>query len=417
MERQSQPSRSYARSSSLFDRACEVIPGGIYGHVAPALTVPQGSPYYASRAEGSRYWDVDGNEFIDFLCGYGPVVLGYRHPEVEEAAERQRRDGDCFNHPGPVMVELAEKLVDLVDFADWAVFAKNGSDMTTWAMQVSREHTRRKKILMVEGAYHGVAPWCTPGTGGLIDEDREHVHTFRWNDLESFDALLHRFASETAGVIVTPFHHPLFRDSELPQEGFLQSIQARCREHGIVLILDDVRGGFRLHLGGSHRYFGFEPDLSCFSKAMGNGYGISATVGRDELRKAAGRVFLTGGFWNGAVAMAAALATIRILERDDVPRRLHEVGESLCKGLGDRAAGHGLQLRVSGPPALPFMTFANESNLHRSQHFALEAMNRGVFFHPHHNWFLCAEHGPAEIDEALDVADAAFAAIKERFGD
>ena len=126
MSTQLPPARSYAQSSRLFDRACEVIPGGIYGHVAPALSVPQGSPYYASRAEGCRYWDVDGNEFIDFLCGYGPVVLGYRHPEVEEAAERQRRDGDCFNHPGPVMVELAEKLVDLIDFADWAVFAKNG---------------------------------------------------------------------------------------------------------------------------------------------------------------------------------------------------------------------------------------------------------------------------------------------------
>jgi glutamate-1-semialdehyde 2,1-aminomutase len=360
---------------------------------------------------------VDGNEFIDFLCGYGPVVLGYRHPEVEEAAERQRRDGDCFNHPGPVMVELAEKLVDLIDFADWAVFAKNGSDMTTWAIQVAREHTRRKKIFMVEGAYHGVAPWCTPGTGGLIEEDREHVHCFRWNDLASFDALLHRFGGEAAGVIVTPFHHPLFHDSQLPEDGFLQSIQEKCRQHGMVFILDDIRGGFRLHLGGSHRYFGFEPDMSCYSKAMGNGYGISATVGRGALRKAAGRVFLTGGFWNGAVGMAAALATIRILERDDVPRRLEELGESLCAGLRDRAARHGLELRMSGPPALPFMTFANESNLHRSQHFAREAMNRGVFFHPHHNWFLCADHGHAEIAQALEAADAAFAGVKRRFGD
>jgi glutamate-1-semialdehyde 2,1-aminomutase len=413
----SRPRRPYEQSLSLFDRACEVIPGGIYGHVAPALAIPQGSPYYARAARGCRYWDVDGNEFIDFLCGYGPIVLGYQYPEVEEAVERQRRDGDCFNHPGPVMVELAEKLVDLIDFADWVVFAKNGSDMTTWAIQVAREHTGRKKIFMIEGAYHGIAPWCTPGTGGLIEEDRRHVHSFRWNDLDSFEALLDRFGGEAAGVIITPFHHPLFRDSELPADGFLQSLQARCHELGIVLILDDIRGGFRLHVGGSHRYFDFEPDMSCYSKAMGNGYGISATVGRSELKSAASRVFLTGGFWNSAVAMAAALATIRILERDDVPDRLHDAGKSLCTGLRERAALHGLQLRISGPSALPFLTFANESNLHRSQHFSREAIDRGVFFHPHHNWFLCADHGPSEIEQALGAAGEAFASVKNRFGD
>ncbi len=414
---QSPSMRIYEQSSSLFDRACAVIPGGIYGHAAPALVAPQASPYYAKRAQGCRYWDVDGNEFIDFLCGYGPVVLGYQHPEVEEAVERQRRDGDCFNHPGPVMVDLAEKLVDMIDFADWVVFGKNGSDMTTWAIQVAREHTRRKKIFMIEGAYHGIGAWCTPGTGGLIEEDRQHIHSFRWNDMDSFDELLNRFASDTAGVIVTPYHHPSFRDCELPGNGFLQSIQRKCRQHGIVLILDDIRAGFRLHLGGSHRYFDFEPDMACYSKAIGNGYGISASVGRDALRRAASRVFLTGGFWNGAVAMAAALATLGILERDDVPRRLHQLGQTLCAGLGEKATSHGLQIRVSGPPALPFITFANESNFHRSQQFAMEAVNRGVFFHPHHNWFLCAAHGSPEIDQALDVANEAFASVKKTFGD
>ncbi len=289
----SPPSRIYDQSSSLFDRACEVIPGGIYGHAAPASVIPGASPYYAKRAQGCRYWDVDGNEFIDFLCGYGPIVLGYQHPDVEEAVNRQRRDGDCFNHPGTVMVDLAEKLVDMVDFADWVVFGKNGSDMTTWAIQVAREHTRRKKIFMIEGAYHGIGTWCTPGTGGLLEEDRQHIHSFRWNDPDSFHELIRRFGSDAAGVIITPYHHPLFRDSELPRNGFLQSIRRKCREHGIVLILDDIRAGFRLDSGGSRRQFGVEPNISCYSKAMGNRYCISAAAGRDELRKAASSVFLT----------------------------------------------------------------------------------------------------------------------------
>ncbi len=164
--------RDYTKSNELFARAAKVIPGGIYGHASPAISLPGASPYYAARAEGCRYWDVDGNEFIDFMCGYGPIILGYNHPEVEEAAARQARDGNCFNHPTPLMVELAERLVSLVDFASWSVFGKNGADMTTWCTQVAREHTGAKKILKVAGAYHGSHPWCSPGHGGWIEEDR-----------------------------------------------------------------------------------------------------------------------------------------------------------------------------------------------------------------------------------------------------
>ena len=417
MSEASKPDRAYARSLELFERASRVIPGGIYGHATPALVAPGASPYYAQRAKGCRYWDVDGNEFIDYLCGYGPIILGYHHPEVEEAAEEQRREGDCFNHPAPVMVELAEKLTELVDFADWAVFAKNGSDMTSWAIQVAREHTRRRKIFLIEGAYHGIGAWCTPGTGGLVAEDREHVHAFRWNEPDTFHDLLRRYKNDAAGVIVTPFHHPLFHDSALPANGFLQEIETQCRNHGMVLILDDIRAGFRLHLGGSHRYFGFEPDLSCYSKALGNGYSISAAVGRKELRKAASNVFLTGSFWNAGVAMAAALATIRVLERDNVATHLEETGEFLCNGLRERAAKNGLQVTVSGPPAMPFITFSNETNLHRSQRFVIESIKRGVFIHPHHNWFLCAAHGSADIEKTLDVVDEAFHCVKDVFAD
>ncbi|HWF17709.1 MAG TPA: aminotransferase class III-fold pyridoxal phosphate-dependent enzyme, partial [Verrucomicrobiae bacterium] len=166
----------FPKSMEWFERASRVIPCGIYGHAAPAAAVPLEFPYYAARAEGCRYWDVDGREYLDFLCSYGPVVLGHHHPEVEEAAERQRKLGDCFNHPTPVMVELCERLVELVDFADWAVLGKNGSDMTTWAVQLAREFTGRKKILRARQSYHGSHPWCTPGHGGLIEEDRIHVH-------------------------------------------------------------------------------------------------------------------------------------------------------------------------------------------------------------------------------------------------
>ena len=388
-----------------------MIPGGIYGHVTPALVAPGASPYYALRAEGARYWDVDGNEFIDLMCAYGPVVLGYRHPGVEAAAERQARLGDCLNHPAPVMVELAERLVSLVDFAAWTVFGKNGSDMTTWSIRVAREYTRRKKILCVEGAYHGIGAWCTPGHGGLIEEDRAHVHRFRWNDASSFDAVMARYRDQIAAVVVTPYHHPLFTRSEMPAPGFLAHIQARCARFGVVFILDDIRAGFRLHIGGSHRVFGFEPDLSCFSKAMANGRPIAAALGKAHLRRAAERVFLTGSYWTSAVPMAAALETLATLEREDGIAHLARMGRLLADGLRAEAERHGLEIEVSGPPACPFLTFRGERTLYLNQGFATECLRRGVFLHPHHNWFMSVAHTRADIDRIVEIAGAAFKCV------
>ncbi|OAI43090.1 aminotransferase class III [Verrucomicrobia bacterium SCGC AG-212-E04] len=402
----------YSKSAALFARATQVIPGGIYGHSSPALVLPGASPYYAARAEGGRYWDVDGNEFLDFMCAYGPIVLGYNHPEVEEAAARQARDGNCFNHPTALMVELAERLVSLVDLADWAVFGKNGADMTTWCTQVAREHTGRKKILRVTGAYHGAHAWCSPGHGGWIDEDRAHIHAFSWNDLDAFRDLVKQHRGEIACVITTAYHHPAFGDSVMPAPGFMRGIQETCRAENIVFILDDVRSGFRLHFGGSHRYFEFEPDMICFCKALANGHPISAALGRAELQAAAGRVFLTGSYWNSAVPMAAALSTLKVIERDGVIERIGKAGAELRAGFLKAAAKHGLPIRYTGHDSMPFMTFADETNFLRSQRFCREMMQRGVFLHPHHNWFLCAAHEPRDIAQALAAANEAMAAVK-----
>ena len=398
----------FSRSAALFARAASVIPGGIFGHTSPAAVLPGASPYFAQSAHGCRYTDVDGREYIDFLCGYGPLILGYNDPEVEEAAARQARDGNCFNHPAPVMVELAERLVALVDFASWAVFGKNGADMTTWAIQVAREHTQRKKILKIAGAYHGSHAWTTPGHGGWIEEDRAHIHAFPWNDVGAFQQLLKKHRDEVAGVIVTAFHHPAFGDSEMPAPGFFQEIETACRRDGVVLILDDVRSGFRLHPGGSHRLFGFQPDVTCFSKALGNGHPISAALGTEALRRAAGRVFLTGSFWQSAVPMAAAMKCLEICERDDVVERLERIGGLLRAGLENAAARHGFSVRYTGPNAMPFLSFADERNFLRSQDFCRAMVRRGVFLHPHHNWFLCAAHREADIAQTVEAADGAF---------
>lgn len=407
----SNPDR-FRRSRELFDRAARVIPCGIYGHTSPAAMVPGAFPSYAQRAQGARYWDVDGNEYIDFMCGYGPVVLGHQHPQVEEAANRAQRDALCLNHPGPIVVELAEYLVSLVDFSAWAVFGKNGSDMTTWAVQVAREHTHRRKILKVTGAYHGMDPWCTPGHAGLLDEDRAHVHEFDWNDLEAFQQLLKQYRGDIAGVIMTPFHHPVFWPSQMPADGFWPAIESACRREGIVLILDDIRAGFRLDLRGSHRQFGFEPDLICFCKAIANGHALSATLGRKELKLAASKVFLTGSYWNSTPAMAAALTCLQTLQSQDIPSKLRRSGERLTQGLVAAGHRHGFALLASGPPAVPFVSFVDDPSLRRQQRFCAEVTRRGAFLHPHHNWFMSAAHTDEDIDATLAMADQTLAQMR-----
>lgn len=391
-----------------FERAAKVIPGGIYGHTSPAATLPEAFPYYAESGEGCRYKDVDGREYIDFLCGYGTISLGYRHPIVEEAVAKQRERGTLFNHPTRHQPELAEKLTELIDFADWAVFGKNGSDMTTWAIQVAREHTQRKKILKIKDAYHGIDPWCNQSTGGKISEDTAHIHEFGWNDLNELEHLLALYRNEVAGIIITPYHHPTFGDQVMPEKGFHQTIRNLCDKHGIVLILDDIRAGFRLSLNGSHTLFDFEPDLACYCKAIGNGYTLSATVGKDQLRIPATKVFLTGSYWNDATAYVASITTLEEMRKQNLPQQLEQRGTQLTTGIEKLARKHDHKVTLSGPPALPYLRFTEEHNFLQLQKVCSYAAEEGVILHPHHNWFLCGAHSPQDIEEALTAIDRAF---------
>ena len=276
--------RSHNKSEILFKRASRVIPGGTYGHIAPASGLPRHFAHFCSTGQGAFFQDVDGNEWIDFMCAYGAVLHGYQHPRIEETVEKQRKLGSIFNHPNEVVVELAEKLTQMVDFASWSVFAKNGSDLTTWAIRLAREQTKRSLVVKAVGAYHGVDAWCDPGLGGRIDSDRSDVVEFEWNNLNQLEDIFKQSKNKVAAVILTPYHHAAFAPSEMPVEGFWSQVRRLCTENGSLLILDDVRAGWRLHEGGSHRFFNFTPDMSVYSKALGNGYAISACVGIEPLK-------------------------------------------------------------------------------------------------------------------------------------
>lgn len=396
-------------------RARAVIPGGMYGHQNAAL-LPDGFPQFFRQGRGSRIWDVDGNEYVDLMCSYGPIILGHHHPEVEAAARAQQDLADCQNGPGPVMVEAAEVFVDTIDHADWAMFAKNGTDATTTCVTIARAATRRRRVLVANGAYHGAAPWCTPRPAGVVAEDRAHLDHFTFNDLDSANGAVERAGDDLAAIVISPFRHDARFDQELVSPEFARGLRRVCDDTGAALILDDVRCGFRLAHGGSWEPIGVAPDLSAWSKAIANGYPLAAVVGSDRFRPAAQDVFVTGSFWFSTVAMAASVATINALGQQDAVAVMDRAGNRLRQGLQQQADSHGIEINQTGPVQMPLMTFAGDRNFAMAGVWAGEAARRGAYLHPWHNWFLSAAHTDDDIDRALMATEDAFALVRRTFG-
>lgn len=409
------------KSVALFKRAVKVIPTGIPGHLGPVESqfIPTSAfPFYAEKVQDSYFWDIDGNKYIDYMCAYGPNVLGYNNKKVDAAANAQKTKGDAMALPGKVQVELAELMVDTVDDADWAFFLKNGGDTTTFSVMIARAATGRDKVIRVKGGYHGVTPWTQKrGAAGVTDADVANNLMVPWNDVEAVKKVVAENHNQIAAFIATPYDHQVFADNALPQEGYWQAIRKICDDNGIILIIDDVRCGFRLDLRGSSRYFGFSADLTCFCKALANGYSISAVVGKDFLKKAASTVFFTGSYWSSAVPMAAAIATIKELKRLDGANLMIKKGEKLTQGLAEKAKNHGIDLRISGVPSMFYMRITNDDSLMMQQQFCAECAKRGVFFVSHHNHFINCSLTDADIKKTIEVADEAFSIVAKNNAD
>jgi glutamate-1-semialdehyde 2,1-aminomutase len=401
--------------AALRRRAAAVIPGGLWGHMNVAR-LPENYPQYFARARGCRLWDVDGNEYLDFMCSYGPMILGYGDEDVERAAARQRTELDIANGPAPVLVELAELVVATVPHADWAIFAKNGTDATTACVTLARAGTGRRKILAARGAYHGAVPWCTPSLAGVTAEDRAHVILYDYNDVASLEAAADEAGDDLAAILASAFLHNVRADQEMPTQAFANAARALCDQHDAALILDDVRAGFRLHLGGSWEPLGVRPDLAAWSKAIANGHPLAAVTGADRFRKAAQEIFVTGSFWCEAVSMAAAVATLTKLHASDAVAHMERLGQRLRDGINGQADRHGVGLRQTGPVQMPMLLFDDDPGLERGNLFAETALAQGVYLHPWHNMFLSVAHTDADIDQALDATDKALAAVARRFG-
>ena len=402
----------YTKSREIFDRAVKVIPSGVYGHLGPGegCFIPvEAFPFFAERAKGSYFWDVDGNRFIDYMCAYGPNIMGYNDEEIDEAARKQLEKCNCTTSPSHIMVDFAELLVDTVASADWAFFAKNGNDVTTLAIMTARAHTRRKKIVFFKGYYHGVSPWTQKiDYSGILEEEVCNNIYVDWNDLNGLKRVFSENKGQIAAVISQPYMHGNFMDNEMPAEGFWKSVRELCTKNGTVLVIDDVRAGFRLDIAGSDHYFGFEADLICFCKALANGYNVSALCGKNFLKNTVSGISYTGSYWMSAEPFAAGIACINKMRRLDLPKILMEKGKTLTEGLKATAEKHGYDLRVSGAPSLFYLRIANDDSLMLHQRWIAEMVKRGVYLTNHHNHFINYALSDEDIKETIEIADEAF---------
>jgi glutamate-1-semialdehyde 2,1-aminomutase len=401
--------------ADLARRAQAVLPGGMYGHQATRQMSPR-YPQFFTDGAGALITDVDGNEYVDLMCSWGPVVLGHRDATVNRAVAEQMTHGDCLAGPGPVLVDLAETMVATIADADWIMFGKNGTDATTACLTIARAHTGRSVVLVARGVYHGAAPWCTPDPTGTLATDRASMGYFDYNDHASFDAAVEAAGDDLAAVMLTPFRHVEGEDQQLVDVEFARHVRRRCDERSALLILDDVRCGFRLALGGSWEPIGVHVDLSAWSKAIANGYPLAAVTGTDALRDAASAVFLTGSFWMNATPMVAALATVRRLAEIDGVALMQRAGARLRAGIVAQAAAAGLSISYTGPDVMPYLTFAGDTRHERMTTFAEAALRGGVYLHPRHNWFMSCALDDGLVDQALRGTEQAFAAVVAEFG-
>lgn len=397
---------------ALWDRADRVLPGGgIYLSRSADMAGRGVIPGFISSADGCRVTDADGRSYIDYLAANGPNLLGYRHPEVEAAADAQRQTMTTASLFPPSLVEVVERLVDRFPPMAWGVVAKNGSEVLSLGARVARQYTQRNRLVAFTSAYHGNDPeLATAPRPGPLTDATTRVDRLRWNDPESVVDHMKHNGDDTAAILLNPLDQNPGQPTAEASPEFVDAIIGVRNKYGTLVVVDDVRHGFRLHPDGSHHLLGIEPDLVAMGKALGNGHAISALLGREEVRRAARKIFFTSTYMFEAPPMHAALATLEIYDRDRIFDRLLAMGDRLRDGILRAAAETGHAISYSGPSTMPTLLFADDPDRQRGRRFSREAAERGALLHPLLNWNLSGAHGESDIDETIEIVAAAMAA-------
>ena len=395
-------SRCLNRSDALKEEAKRLIPGCAQTFSkGPSQFVQGVSPNFLARAQASRVWDVDGNDYIDYINGLLPVVLGHNYPAVTEAVIAQLQNGVAFSLPHPIEVELARALTEIIPCAEMVRFGKNGSDATSGAVRAARAITNRDVIACC--GYHGWQDWyigSTSRSAGVPESVRALTAPFVYNDLESLKTVLRQHRNQVAAVIMEPVAFTP------PAPGFLEGVRDLARENGALLIFDEICTGFRLALGGAQAFFDVVPDLACFGKAMGNGFPISAVVGKADYMSVFEEIFFSFTFGGEAISLAASLAVIREMQEKAVIAHLWKQGKKLQDGLNTLAREFGLENNVNcvGYPCWTYISLKDadgQDSVELRSLFQQEACKRGLLVVATHN--MSFSHTNTDIADTLEA--------------
>jgi glutamate-1-semialdehyde 2,1-aminomutase len=425
------------KNQELFERAQRRIPAGVNSPVR-AFRAVGGTPPFFERAAGAYLWDAEGRRYIDYLGSWGPMVAGHTHPAVVEAVQEAASRALSFGAPTEAEIELAELLCRLVPSVEMVRLVSSGTEATMTAVRLARGFTGRSLIVKFEGCYHGHADsllvkagsgaltFGNPSSAGVPADTAAHTVVLEYNNLSQVDGLFDTQGANIAGVIVEPVAGNM--NLVLPAKGFLEKLRERCTRHGAVLILDEVMTGFRVALGGAQARFGIRPDLTTLGKVIGGGLPVGAVGGRREIMEKIaplGPVYQAGTLSGNPVAVAAGLATLKLVQQPGFCERVEATTRRLVEGLNAEAkkadlafcaqsigSMFGVYFRASPPASLGEVMESDKERFNRFFHAMLE---RGVYLAPsaYEAGFVSGAHGEAEIERTLEAAREAFATLKQ----
>ncbi len=423
-------------SNDLFEKAKEIIPGGVNSPVRAGNAVGMDPPFI-SDANGCLLHDADGNEYIDYVCSWGPMILGHAYPEIIRALEEGLKRGTSYGAPTEIEVDMAELIVEMIPSIEMVRMVNSGTEATMSAIRLARGCTGREKIVKFEGCYHGhadsllvsagsgVATLGIPGSPGVPEDLAKHTLSLPFNNLEMVNQAFEKFGSEIAAVIVEPI--PGNMGVVIPDETFLKGLREITRENGALLIFDEVISGFRVSPGGAQELYGIMPDLTCLGKIIGGGLPVGAYGGQKEIMSRmapVGDVYQAGTLSGNPLAMAAGLTTIKILKQGDIYDDLEKKGDMLFSGLKEAAKAAGIDITVNrigsmgcffftSNPVTDFASAkASDAGLFKKYYASM--LGQGIYLapSPFEAAFVSMAHGEKEIRKTIECAEVAFKGLK-----
>jgi glutamate-1-semialdehyde 2,1-aminomutase len=433
--------RNHEKSQALRDRAMGVMPLGVSSNFR--YWGPTASPVVA-RAQGCHCWDPDGNRYIDYRLGFGPVILGHAHPAVCDRVNKVMRQGTVFAALTELETQVAERIIRMCPGVELVRFANSGTEATMHALRIARGYTGREQVIKFEGQYHGMHDyvlWSTASanpaalgsrrspikfqqSSGIPSCIRDLILTLPYNDFDLLEEALKREGHQVAAILVEPILGNSF--SIGPKEGWLEFLRQKCDQYGIILIFDEVKTGFRIAPGGAQEFFGIEADLVTYAKAMANAFPLAAIAGKRPIMEVVGRGVSQGGtYCANAVGIAAADVTLELLEDGQVLKSIGAQGDKLKAGISEILTAAGIAHHLRGPGAMFGIMLMEDvawefrdMRKHNADLYgalAMELVARGVIPDPdaREPWFLCAAHDDAAIGETLAIFAQAVEAVKD----